>query len=162
MEIFNVNIREKAHFLLFLTLLWTYLSVKHKPFIDSSLNNIDNYSNLSSSVVLFCGCLYLFEVNMVVQPILYLIIILINVAFLVFFTKTCFFIALSMVKYKKIKNLISEVKVILMRLKHSLRKTKCDIRIGKYFQGVHENYKLEQIKNKTRTKFTRGLEPFHI
>lgn len=162
MEIFNVNIREKAHFLLFLTLLWTYLSVKYKPFIDFSLNKIDNYSNLSSSVVLFCGCLYLFEVNMIVQPILYLIIIVINVAFLAFFAKTCFFIALSMVKNKKIKNLISDGKTIFKKIKDSLNKTGFDIRIWKYLRGVYENYKLENIHNKTKIKFTRGIDPFHI
>ena len=148
MQIFNVNIRQKGHFLLFLTHFWTYLAVKYKPFNDLSLNRIDNFSNVCSSVVLFCGCLYLFEVNNFVKPLLYLLILIINILFLMVFAKTCVSIILSLLKNKRISKFRFEVSMFLLRMKKSIAQTRFDLRIPRKFRA--------------KAKFVKGLVPFPL
>ena len=162
MQIFQVNIHQKGHFLLFLTLLWTYLTVKHKPFNDLNLNSIDNFSNVCSTVILFCGCLYLFEVNLFVKPMLYLVIVIINVMFVTIFAKACIIIAFSMVKNKRINIAISKISAIFGIFQKSISKTKFNIRIFKYFKDLFANYKREQIKKRCKPKFSKRLDNLSI
>ena len=153
LQIPNIKIEQKAHFLLFFTMFWSYFSSKNKPFIDEKLNKIDNYSNLSSCVILFCGCLYLFDVNSFMKPLLYFTIILINAIFLAIFAKNCIFIVFILAAKKK-AGFGSKIPNFCQNLLFSFEKIKFTIWIPYYFREIYRDFK----KTKKRIKSNFNIE----
>ena len=158
MQLFNINMQQKAHFLLFMTLSSTYLTIISEPFNDYGLNYINNLSNLSSSLVLFCGCLYLFDVNEFVKPLLYILIILINAIFVARIGKNLIKIAFSLLKNRKIKSFFSR-----MFLRYDTMTTNISFskKISSFFQEIKRKIFGSGAKNQAQ-KFSNDLNPFDI
>lgn len=71
----------KAILLLFLCLISMLITLTAKPFLTKDLNNLEIFSNLSSLLILYSGCLYLIGNIDFLKLLSYLTIFFVNIAF---------------------------------------------------------------------------------
>ena len=160
MQLFNIPIQQKCCFVLFLSIAWNYLCLKNKPFNDFDLNIIDTYSNLSISIIAFSGCLYVFDINEFMRPILYVIILLLNSFIAAKVIKSILDVVLQIEDNYEIFGRFNDLKISYYSLKISLNTTSFSFNICKYFADVLQSFKLtflefkSQYYLKQRVKFT--------
>lgn len=77
----HLSNQEKTILLLLFSGFSLYGTVKYKPFILSSLNELEIYSNFAALISIFAGSLYVLDVNDEIKAITFCVIILINTAF---------------------------------------------------------------------------------
>ena len=77
----NISNREKTVILLLISSFSLYETLKYKPFILSSLNKLEIYSNFAALVSIFAGSLYVLEVSNEIKAITFCVIILRNTTF---------------------------------------------------------------------------------
>ena len=152
MQIFQIPIKQQCHLILILSVFWTFICLKNKPFDDSNLNIIDYYCNSVACIILFSGCLYLFGVNNFVKPAIFIFIILINVILLLKVIKSSLDVFLEIQIESLLIGRFKILKILYFSLMSGFNLTKFQINICQYICDVFKRIKMTYLELKHHNK----------
>ena len=92
---FEISFMAKATVILLLSGLSSFYSLKFRPFIISSLNDLENRSNLCSLITIYAGLFYITIENDFAKFLIFLVIILFNINFFYIWLKSLLIIVFS-------------------------------------------------------------------
>lgn len=120
-----IGIFSKASLLLMFSFFSSLLTIKFQPFITPNLNTLELFSNLSVSITLYAGTLYLQQdwINEPIRAFLFFLILFINLLFNIFWAFSTFQIFFH--KYIEIfRRYLPKFTYLTLQLEESLMKSR--------------------------------------
>lgn len=142
-NLLNINSLTKVTLLLFISTLVFLITYFTRPFVFAPLNQIELYSLMSAIITLFAGALYISDVNDYLKAISFMVILLVNFAFVL----TWLFSLLNIVfetNFNKMKEKCPALAYKLMAFLKTLQKTKRSWNFFKYVKRMRKTYHTEK------------------
>lgn len=131
---------QKSIILLLFTVLYTFLTYIHKPFILLRLNDMELKSNYAALITTFAGCLYVFSVNDFLKAIAFLAILIFNLGFLMLWLATVINIYIT-VYAKKIQRYCPRFMNFLAIMQKTMNFTAFTLNFRRYAKSFVKNFR---------------------
>lgn len=148
----------KANILLFVTFISFIRTELCKPFSLKRMNILELYSNMSASIVLISGIVYLLGVNEYYEVVIFLIILITNSVFLFLWFNSMIDIVLSIYSERLMRFCPKFIKALSIFIK-AWKLVKFSWNLIIYFSNLIKIYK--EIKSKSKKRGIRILDLQH-
>ncbi len=136
----DMDIFSKTMILIFFSFFSFLITFYARPFLLRKMNLLEFYSNLSASLTLFLGAIFISDTNEVIKAISFVNVIVINTFFAYIWVGSMIEI-LFHTHFHRLETYFPRLAIIILAIKESIENVTFSFNLLKYFRKLRINYR---------------------